>query len=261
MTDTPALETRVYVMAHADDAQLFMQPDLYRDLTAPETRVVFIVTTAGDGGMDENYWRAREEGLKSSLRFCLAPLGAITEKETTVEIEGRSFAQTLLNQHRIYCMRLPDGGLDGEGFEKNDFQSLPKLRKEEINRLTALDQSATYEGWGDFCEALRAIIHHESAVISLHYLSPNEAENPGDHPDHAASGAAVQNISGISHVRYMGYSSKDSGTSLKPEEFFWKAGMFATYEKAVYDAAGYSTLREGADIYTNWTKGREIILP
>ena len=62
-----------YVVAHADDWQLFMNPDAFKDITMPDSKVVFIVTTAGDAGKEDNYWKAREEGMKSSIRFCLAP--------------------------------------------------------------------------------------------------------------------------------------------------------------------------------------------
>ena len=53
-----------YVVAHADDWQLFMHPNVHADFIAPQCKVVFIITTAGDAGKGERYWLAREEGLK-----------------------------------------------------------------------------------------------------------------------------------------------------------------------------------------------------
>src|SRR5690348_6845283 len=72
-------EVSFYVVAHADDWQLFMHPNVFNDLITPSGKVVFIITTAGDAGANELFWAAREEGMKSSIRFCLAPLGMLSE--------------------------------------------------------------------------------------------------------------------------------------------------------------------------------------
>lgn len=245
-----------YVMAHADDAQLFMQPGFYKDLIAPETAVICIVTTAGDSGMDENYWRAREEGLKSSVRFCLAPHVDIQEQDEQKKINGHLLSYTQIHQSRLYFLRLPDGGLDGNGFATNNFKSLTKFRKGAVPQLAALDESTCYESWKTFCDLLREIVVTESAgipEIEVHYLSPDTTASPNDHPDHAATGAALQCISGYRHVQYAGYCSRETAGLLSPEDLFWKAGMFAAYEKAVYDRTGYSTLREDVSAYQSWT--------
>ncbi|WP_301929311.1 hypothetical protein [Ferruginibacter sp.] len=89
----------------------------------------------------------------------------------------------------------------------------------------------------------------------MHYLNPDTAINPTDHPDHTATGFAIQAISTMSifyQSLYMGYNAGEAGKSLSSKEAFWKAGIFAAYETAVYDHSGYSTLREDPDIYTNW---------
>src|SRR3954454_18953043 len=88
MTRESYAEVSFYIVAHADDWQLFMQPNAYKGLVDADHKVVFIVTTAGDAGNEERYWRAREEGCKSSIRFCLAPLSDISESGGTREFNN-----------------------------------------------------------------------------------------------------------------------------------------------------------------------------
>ncbi len=47
----------VYVVAHQDDWQLFMDPDISTDLLDHTCKTVVIYTTAGDAGEDPKYWR------------------------------------------------------------------------------------------------------------------------------------------------------------------------------------------------------------
>ncbi len=42
--------TNVFVSAHPDDWQLFMNPNAYNSVKTPNEKVVFIHTTAGDAG-------------------------------------------------------------------------------------------------------------------------------------------------------------------------------------------------------------------
>jgi hypothetical protein len=244
-----------YVIAHADDWQLFMHPNIQDDLMAPNCKIIFIVTTAGDAGKGERYWLAREEGFKSSVRFCFAHLPESSNTRT-------------FNQHNIYCwsagkttsyfLRLPDGGLDGRGFSECNFQSLLKFKSGQLDSATTMDNAAKYLSWQDFTTTLESIISFESQDICnvwIHYLNPDAAINRDDHPDHVMTGLAVQNMSIITNlhqVLYMGYSLGSRGEHLPSNDFFWKAGMFAVYDKAVYDFCGYSTLREEIGTYIRW---------
>src|SRR4051794_16928917 len=81
-----------YIVAHADDWQLFMNPHVFNDLTTPSCKVIFIITTAGDAGISNEYWLAREEGLRSSIRFCLAPIAKLLE----------SNRDSLFNEHKFF---------------------------------------------------------------------------------------------------------------------------------------------------------------
>ncbi len=247
-----------YIIAHPDDWQLFMQPNVYNDLINQTKKVIFIITTAGDAGFEETYWRAREEGSKSSIRFCLAPRSPINQDSGVGNFNGHRIQYSFINNTKSYFLRLPDGNLDSKGFENYNGESLPKLKYAKIIKITAIDKSTSYNGWEDFCTTLEAIILHESAEIpdiSLNYLNPDKVANPDDHPDHSATGQAVTQIASSSifiQNLFVGYSVNNVENNLSETDLFWKAGMFAAYEKTVFDLSGYSTLREGLEIYNKW---------
>jgi hypothetical protein len=258
MTNELYAEVSFYIVAHADDWQLFMQPNAYKDLVASGHKVVFIITTAGDAGNEVQYWRAREEGCKSSIRFCLAPLSALAESAGTRKCNHHEIYYWAANNAICYFLRLPDGNIDGSGFSKYNYQSLPKFSNGIINSITAIDNSTTYRDWTDLCNTLQTIIQTESGGISIsciNYQNPCISANPNDHADHIATGQAIQAIGNLSHVPqalFAGYNSGNETTMMNETEYFWKAGMFAAYEKAVLDGSGYSTLKEDIPTYLRW---------
>lgn len=247
-----------YVVAHADDWQLFMQPNAYNDLVAAGNKVVFIITTAGDAGAGETYWAAREEGLKSSVRFCMAPFAALSETSGTKEFNRHTINYCSIDNASCYFLRLPDGNLDGNGFSLYHYQSLSRFRSGQISTIAAIDNSTTYNSWSDLYTTLQTIIQSESKGIPdiwINYLNPDMNTNPNDHTDHIATGQAIQEMnisSALKQALFVGYSVNKASGNLQPTELFWKAGMFAAYEKAVYDYSGYSTLQESVSIYLRW---------
>lgn len=244
-----------YIIAHADDWQLFMFPHVYKDITAPDCKVIFIVTTAGDSGRSETFWMAREEGLKSSIRFCIAPLSAREELVGESKFNNKTIFFCAINNTTTYFLRLPDGNLDGRGFSACNFQSLSLFKLEQINSISAINYSATYKSWSELVSLLESIIAFECKGLSnlrIHYINPNIIINPNDHPDHIATGNIIQNIAAINRLHrllFVGYSSIASGEILALTDLFWKTSLFAAYEKAVYDNCGYSTLAENPELY------------
>jgi len=247
-----------YIVAHADDWQLFMQPNVYRDLVDSSCKVTIIITTAGDAGFVEKFWQAREEGTKSSIKFCLAPIKSIAEAGGEKEFNGRLINFWKVNNCTCYFLRLPDGNLDGTGFSRYGYQSLGKLKAGEIKKISAVDNSTSYSTWGDFLSTLELIIEQESVDLEeriVHYLNPDRTANPNDHKDHIATGQAIQDLPLIGHMSqalYLGYSLSNYDGALDREGMFWKVAMFSAYEKAVFDCTGYSTLRESIGTYSRW---------
>ena len=247
-----------YIVAHADDWQLFMQPNVYYDLVSPGCKVIIIIVTAGDSGKQSIYWKAREEGSKSSVRYCLASLGNLSESIHTAKFNAHAIEYSVVNNVTSYFLRLPDGNIDGSGFAEYNFQSLSKFKSHNTGSIQAIDGSSSYKSWIDFTLTLEAILLHESEGIShirLNYLNPHKVKNPGDHADHIMVGQAIQNTSILvkaDQYLFTGYSLSSGNHTLLPEDFFWKIGMFAVYEKAVYDICGYSTLAENSSLYKKW---------
>lgn len=246
-----------YVVAHADDWQIFMNPEAFKDITNAENKVVFIVTTAGDAGKKDNYWQAREEGMKSSIRFCLAPFTPVTGTAGVKKIKDNTVHFWSANHIICYFLRLPDGGLNGNGFEITSYKSLQKLKNGQILQFPSLDSAIQLSNWTAFCALLEKIIASESAgfsKIAIKYINPSPRENPQDHPDHQVTGQAVEAISNrflCKQILFTAYGNS-SLKMLAPEDIFWKCGMFAAYEKAVFDACGYSTLGEDVLLYQKW---------
>ena len=257
MPGNPYTKISFYVVAHADDWQLFMCPNVYNDVITSSNKNVFIITTAGDAGKDEKYCKAREEGCKSSLRFCFAPVRKFFESDGVKYYNGHKIFYWYADDAICYFLRLPDGNLDGSGFSANNFQSLSKLKSGAINYITAVDHSTSYNSWKDFYTTLEAIIETESSNIlhrTINYLNPDASANPDDHADHTATGEAIQCINAVATLRkvlFNGYNSANV-SNLNNADFFWKAGMFAAYEKAVFDNCGYSTLKENINDYIGW---------
>lgn len=246
-----------YIVAHADDWQLFMHPNVLKDLIAPGHKVVFIITTAGESGADETYWMAREEGSKSSFRYCIAQLNNLVHSEQRKNFNGHIIYSWQAANAVFYFLRLPDGNIDGQGFANQHFQSLSKLKNGDISCIKTVDNSAVYS-WEDFVATLESIILAEGNGIKerwVNYISPDTAFNSNDHADHIATGKAVacmQNITHLKQVLYKGYGVSEIADKLSSADFFWKAAIFAVYDKTVFDKSGYSTLKEGADIYIKW---------
>ena len=248
-------EISFYIVAHADDWQLFMNPNAFHDLIDKKNKVVIIITTAGDAGKGREYWTAREEGCKSSVRFCLAPHYLIREKEGTRDIRHHQIHFWEANHVCCYFMRLPDGNLDGQGFSNNDHLSLEKLKFVEFLSIFALDHSTVYSDWEDFYSTLNDIIIYEREGISntwVNYLDPEIINH--DHPDHKATGNGVQALNILPQVHQALFAGYGCGSPqvISNTDLFWKAGMLAAYEKAVFDNCGYSTLKEDVPQYLDW---------
>ncbi|MGN6572067.1 MAG: hypothetical protein ACTHLO_11695, partial [Pseudolabrys sp.] len=191
-----------YFAAHEDDWQLFMNPSAFQDVIDGAAKTVFVHVTAGDaglgtgdGGRKQPYYLARENGAREAIRFM-----ADTDKEPSARSESRA----TVNAHRIfrvayrntvsYFLRVPDGNIKGEGFEDTGFQSLLRLHKGAIGKLTAVDGSTAYRGWDDIVRTVRAIVDTERGSASLVQINVAETDpsiNPDDHADHLMTAQAA----------------------------------------------------------------------
>ncbi len=180
LLDPPGVN--IFVVAHQDDWQLFMNPQAFHSMNDPAGKAVFIHVTAGDAGRGVSgepipYYLAREEGALRAVRFMANAkpnTGLGFEMERTIVDHGGKTVQRMEYANAVlYFLRLPDGNYEGPGYETTGRQSLERLRTGAIAEINAIDGSARYEGWNDLIEALGEIIQSEMRVgeaLGLHII-------------------------------------------------------------------------------------------
>ena len=244
-----------YFVAHEDDWQLFMNPSAFEDVANPATRTVFIHTTAGDAGNGMGkigrkfpYYRARENGAESAIRFMADAQGMPAEK---------TVARVIFNEHEIeraryrntvtYFLRLPDGSPSGAGYASTGFQSLRRLAGADIATIAAIDGSAVYRGWADFVSTIHAIVEFERGQAPAVQLNVSELDatiNPKDHSDHLMTAkAALQataELACASRRHYVDYASAKLAANLDAQQREMESSVVAV------TAAGISALDHGS---------------
>src|SRR5271170_6344257 len=109
-----ASSTSFYVVAHEDDWQLFMGLNAALDVPSPDSKIVFVHTTAGDAGLGTGtggtpvpYYIARENGALSAIRFLAnrgvvgaGPNGAVS----TVTINSKSLTRVVYKNTVAYFL-------------------------------------------------------------------------------------------------------------------------------------------------------------
>ena len=197
-------ETVVYVCAHPDDCFLFMNPNLYDDIVDASNKVVVVYLTSGDAGFAFStegdataYPNARELASIDATQWMADvgkdPIQAHLEKETTT-IAGHVIPRIGYANTVSYFLRLPDGNMYGDGFERYHHESLRKLKSGEIERITPIDDGAPYAGWQDLVQVLSGILTREAegeSHMTLHIAEPDIAENIHDHSDHTTGASGV----------------------------------------------------------------------
>ena len=220
----PPEKVAFYFAAHQDDWQLFMNPAAFKDVTAANTKTVFVHTTAGDaglgvgsGGRKHPFYLARDNGAESAIRFM-----ADGENEPAASVSGfRSF-----NGHEIYrviyrntvtyFLHLPDGSPSGQGYPDTGFELLQRLAEGKIPDIAAVDGSTIYYGWNDLVATVHAIVDFERGSaprVQLNVAERDPRINPHDHSDHLMTAKAaldaVKKLGCANRAYYVDYASAD----------------------------------------------------
>ncbi|MDC8000175.1 discoidin domain-containing protein [Aequorivita todarodis] len=248
-----AQTTSVYVSAHPDDWQLFMNPNAYNSIKGTNEKVVFIHTTAGDAGngITNNYYLAREEGSLRAIRFMsntFTNQGApgTNMNQTTVNVNGHQILKLSYRNAVIYFLRLPDGNYRGTGYSGTNDQSLQKLYNGSIPSISAIDGTATYSSLADLENTLKSIVQTESIGNIKFNLADHDASiNPDDHSDHVHSSLIMQDVANsIGGVTLNLYSEYD--TAIRPvnvfnNDFMVNAGTWGATASGISDNSFFST--------------------
>jgi len=242
--------TEVFMVAHADDWQLFMG-DVAAKAIRNDKRTVFVYTTATDAGGEPAYWQAQERAALASVAFALGRLPADGVDQTDRQPLRVSCIDTQVMErpvHRCsigptvsYFLRLPDGNLKGEGFAATGCVSLDQLYNGRTASLTRVDGSGSFGTWDELVTFVTDIVRTEAAAtgranepVRIHAPDPDTSFNPKDHADHRATGrlaAAIARTSGWSLTQYAGYSIANWPSNISAAAFADKAALFMAYDR------------------------------
>lgn len=248
----PTSLTHVYVHAHQDDWEVFMGEFAYASVQAA-SKVVFIYTTAGDGGQAASFWQTRELAAQAAVDAIFGSGGWTCAPQTVL---SHTIRRCVKGSSVSYDMRLPDGATSGEGFAGHG--SLSLLRDGGISSLAAIDGSTTYSSWSDFAATLGAIVDLESGSLGGPYVAVHAPEydrtaNGSDHPDHLATGDAVQ-LAAASHTWslswHVGDQSQTMAVNLSQASHDQKVLSFYGYDNYM-GVAGYGRNQYETN-YQNW---------
>jgi hypothetical protein len=252
----------VFVVAHPDDWQLFMNPAAFHAMDEPHEKAVFVHVSAGDagkgtGGTPTPYYLAREEGALRAIRFMAnavdanAALGADSRPET-VERAGHAVARHAYANAVAYFLRIHDGNIvTGDVFEEHPL-SLQRLRSGASGETRAIDGSARYAGWKEFVATLEAVVASElasGAALDLHIAELDERRNPGDHPDHRAVAFAMEEVAArlpCARVsRHQEYATRDRAPNVTGTDYLIDVGTWAATASGLSDLHAGSTWEPG----------------
>ncbi len=250
-----AQTTSVYVVAHPDDWQLFMNPNAYHSIKGVNEKVIFLHTTAGDGGggASNNYYLAREEGSLRAIRFMSntftnsgAPGNNVNK--TTVTVNGHQLLKFSYRNAVAYFLRLPDGDYRGTGYPGTNNESLLKLVDGSITSISAVDGTATYNSLADLEATLQAIVTSEmipSSSVIFNVADDDAGINPDDHSDHVNSSLIMQNVAnnigGVNLNLYTEYFTSSTPQNVFNEDYMISVGTWAATASGLSDSSYFST--------------------
>lgn len=230
------------VVAHPDDDILFMNPDLYDRITSGAC-IRTVYTTAADDGRPEGYWRNRERGIEAAYAV-MAGVDNVWS-DAPVLIDGHTVLSRTLTARpsiNLVFLRLPDGGVGGEGFSQTGHASLQALARHEERTVTTVDHTSNYN-YAAVTRVIRTVIYKDKPTAIFTHI-PGGKLSDGDHSDHAAVGrltirAATMARSTASISTFIGYPMNNMPDNLTPEEAAQKRAIFDAY--AMDDAVICST--------------------
>ena len=204
----PCTTTVAQIVAHQDDDLLFMNPDVLTDIAAGSCAVT-VFLTAGDDGRDAEYWQGRETGSQVAYNTMLGLAAATAWQPGTASYAGHTVSTAKSSDGRVteIYLRLPDGGMYGEGYTATGRQSMALLWENAIPQISAVGSGGTYTRQG--------LIDTLSAIVTAHAPSSVRVQDARagqyDHSDHTIGArfalAAVENFTGTVSS-YRGYSAQ-----------------------------------------------------
>jgi hypothetical protein len=257
----------VFVSAHPDDWQLFMNPNAFHSLDSLRDKTIFLHTTAGDAGVGitNDYYLAREEGSLRAIRFMVNAhgnkegYGNKMHKDSS-KINGHSILNFSFANAKAYFLRLHDGFIVANDTMIEHSESLRNLYNSKINSITAIDKSTVYKSINDLKLTIKQLLEKESKgynSLVLHVAQTDATINPNDHPDHLHSSMILQEISkelqNVTVYLYEEYASRQKPINVFPEDYLISAGTWGATASGLSDRGYYPTWDK---VHNSWV-GRQ----
>lgn len=252
----------VFVTAHPDDWQLFMNPNAFHAAADSNHTLIFLHITAGDAGhgMEYNqYTLAREEGSKRALRFLVkAAFPRENFKEKPIDsvhvINGFTVNGYHYRNITAYFLRLPDGNFDGNGYVRHNYESVRKILSGEKLTINTVDSLNTYS-LTDLEAVIKELIPEPSFQhpLHVHVAEIDSTKNPEDHSDHINSSKLVQKIMKdkmpYTLFSYVEYFTNNLPMNVFPRDYQLSVGTWGATISGISDFGHYSTWD---DTHNSW---------
>lgn len=248
-TTTPPRRWTAVITAHPDDWQLFMAGNLCEEVQRTRRRMIFICLTGGQANEPSDaYWQSREAGHRASV------LQAVDQVPGTTPGAPKPLETVVINGHAIDMYRykntvacflhLPDGGLDGRGLARGNFQSL-RLLREKGTPIAPLNGGKAYTSWNELSQTIRELLAQQAVEgkLSIHCPQSDEQLNPGDHADHRMAGLLAKSAAAqleCCFVQYVGYNSARRPENLTPEQKERQLQVYRAYSQTMSSQGQYN---------------------
>ncbi|MGO2931801.1 PIG-L deacetylase family protein [Microbacterium sp.] len=255
------------VWAHYDDDLIFGSPTIPQALDDGQC-VRNLYLTGSDAGKGLDYGYGREDGLRDSYDVLLGAPVEWKERSVTL-VDGITLTMSRpVGDPRVtlFFLRLPDGGLNGEGVPTTGKESLPQLLAGKLSELHMIDSGAPVT-----LEAISATIvelynaYQPTSVLA--HLPGSAVGTRGDHPDHQVTGdivmgAADDGLIDPDRVVYaQGYPSMERPQNLEGDALQRKLEAFAAY--ATHDSVIKCSTADGCQKFRKFGKWlvRQYLVP
>lgn len=233
--EAPGSDTVAAIWAHADDDIIFANPALSDAIVGGGTvRTVFV--TAGDGGKGWQYALQREAGIRAAYDEMRGSAAPWREQQLSL-LSGAAVTRFVASDDpriSLTMLRLPDGGLDGEGFTATGHAGLTQLINGAAASLRSLDGASVYDR-----ERLSSTITELLAAAQPTRVMTNvpheSAWAHGDHPDHSCVGSLVRalaptaGLSAEAMSYFVGYPSQGEPVNVEGAGLDRKVQIYRTY--------------------------------
>ncbi|KAF0700787.1 Aste57867_8740 [Aphanomyces stellatus] len=234
-----------YTTAHQDDHELFMSNNYHAGIADPNTKVVFVYTTAGDAGFGQKWRLARQLGTVAASTVWVDHIGRYNSKalQNVVQVADHRITRVSVGNvaHYFLCMR-EDNGVDEAGV--NQF-GLSELLNDK-NAVPPMDQpTEVYVNRAAFRRVVQAIFELEANGVANVEIHAQAQENVGDHALHIATGKLVEEIVGgtkyakcARQVYYYDYDVFDKDVNLGSPVYQLQRYAWMAQSQAIASAYG-----------------------